>query len=114
VLEHFDVLIVGAGLSGIDAAYHLQKICPTKGYVILEQRERIGIRSALGRARKRFVPGKVSAITSQLPRAKKASTVTSVSIIGFNALPGPHKRRSGPSKRCANGEAEVTSRSRSS
>ena len=42
VLEHFDVLIVGAGLSGIDAAYHLQKICPTKGYVILEQRERIG------------------------------------------------------------------------
>ena len=42
VLEHFDVLIVGAGLSGIDAAYHLQKICPTKSYVILEQGERIG------------------------------------------------------------------------
>jgi cation diffusion facilitator CzcD-associated flavoprotein CzcO len=41
-LEHFDVLIVGAGLSGIDAAYHLRKLCPTKSYVILEQRERIG------------------------------------------------------------------------
>jgi monooxygenase len=40
--EHFDVLIVGAGLSGIDAAYHLQKLCPKKSYVILEQRERIG------------------------------------------------------------------------
>jgi len=40
--EHFDVLIVGAGLSGIDAAHHLQKLCPRKSYVILEQRERIG------------------------------------------------------------------------
>lgn len=40
--EHFDVLIMGAGLSGIGAAYHLQKFCPRKSYVILEQRERIG------------------------------------------------------------------------
>jgi cation diffusion facilitator CzcD-associated flavoprotein CzcO len=40
--EHFDVLIVGAGLSGIDAGHHLQKFCPRKSYVILEQRERIG------------------------------------------------------------------------
>lgn len=40
--EHFDVLIVGAGLSGIGAAYHLQKFCLKKSYVILEQRERIG------------------------------------------------------------------------
>jgi monooxygenase len=41
-IEHFDVLIMGAGLSGIDAAHHLQKLCPNKSYVILEQRERIG------------------------------------------------------------------------
>ncbi len=40
--EHFDVLIMGAGLSGIGAAYHLQKHCPRKTYTILEQRERIG------------------------------------------------------------------------
>jgi cation diffusion facilitator CzcD-associated flavoprotein CzcO len=40
--EHFDVLIIGAGLSGIDAAHHLNKLCPKKSYVILEQRERIG------------------------------------------------------------------------
>jgi cation diffusion facilitator CzcD-associated flavoprotein CzcO len=40
--EHFDVLIIGAGLSGIDAAHHLQKFSPRKTYVILEQRERIG------------------------------------------------------------------------
>jgi monooxygenase len=39
---HFDVLIMGAGLSGIDAAHHLQQLCPSKTYVILEQRERIG------------------------------------------------------------------------
>ena len=41
-VEHFDVLIMGAGLSGIDAAYHLQKLCPRRSYVIVEQRERIG------------------------------------------------------------------------
>lgn len=41
-MEHFDAVILGAGLSGIDAAYHLQKLCPKKSYVILEQRERIG------------------------------------------------------------------------
>ncbi len=40
--EHFDVLIVGAGLSGIDAAYHLQTSCPGKSFVILEGRDAIG------------------------------------------------------------------------
>jgi cation diffusion facilitator CzcD-associated flavoprotein CzcO len=37
-----DVLIVGAGLSGIGAAYHLQRRCPDKTYAIIEARERIG------------------------------------------------------------------------
>jgi len=41
-VEHFDVIIVGAGLSGIGAAYHLQKECPTKSYVILEGRNALG------------------------------------------------------------------------
>jgi monooxygenase len=40
--EHFDVLIVGAGLSGIGAAYHLQRRCPERRLAILEGRERIG------------------------------------------------------------------------
>jgi cation diffusion facilitator CzcD-associated flavoprotein CzcO len=40
--EHFDVLIVGAGLSGIGAGYHLQKNCPGKSYAILEARECLG------------------------------------------------------------------------
>jgi monooxygenase len=40
--EHFDVLIVGAGLSGIGAGYHLQQNCPGKSYVILEGRDCIG------------------------------------------------------------------------
>jgi len=40
--EHFDVLIVGAGLSGIGAGYHLQKRCPGKSYVILENRDAVG------------------------------------------------------------------------
>ena len=40
--EHFDVVIVGAGLSGIGAAWHLQDKCPGKSYVILEGRNSIG------------------------------------------------------------------------
>jgi monooxygenase len=40
--EHVDVLIVGAGLSGIGAACHLQRRCPTKSYAILEARDSIG------------------------------------------------------------------------
>jgi monooxygenase len=40
--EHVDVLIVGAGLSGIGAAHHLQANCPGKSYAILESREAIG------------------------------------------------------------------------
>ena len=41
-LEYVDVLIVGAGLSGIGAGYHLQANCPRKTYAILEARDRIG------------------------------------------------------------------------
>ena len=40
--EHFDVLIVGAGLSGIGAGYHLKTACPRRNFVILEGREAIG------------------------------------------------------------------------
>jgi cation diffusion facilitator CzcD-associated flavoprotein CzcO len=40
--EYFDVVIVGAGLSGIGAACHLQHKSPGKSYVILEGREAIG------------------------------------------------------------------------
>lgn len=41
-MEHLDVLIVGAGLSGIGAAWHLTDKCPGKSYAILEAREAIG------------------------------------------------------------------------
>ncbi len=37
-----DVLIVGAGISGISAAYHLQTLCPGKTFALLERRERMG------------------------------------------------------------------------
>lgn len=41
-MEHYDVIIVGAGLSGIGAARHLQIHSPKKTYAILEGRERMG------------------------------------------------------------------------
>jgi monooxygenase len=39
---HFDVIIVGAGISGIGSAYHLQDQCPGKSYVILESKDTFG------------------------------------------------------------------------
>lgn len=41
-VEHADVLIIGAGISGLGAACHLQRECPQKSYLILEGREAIG------------------------------------------------------------------------
>ena len=40
--NHFDVIIVGAGLSGIGAAHHLKNKCPDHSFIILEARERMG------------------------------------------------------------------------
>ena len=40
--DHVDVLVVGAGLSGIGAGYYLQTSCPTKSYTILEGRHASG------------------------------------------------------------------------
>jgi cation diffusion facilitator CzcD-associated flavoprotein CzcO len=42
VSEHFDVVVVGAGISGIGAGYHLQTLCPDRSYVILEGRADLG------------------------------------------------------------------------
>jgi cation diffusion facilitator CzcD-associated flavoprotein CzcO len=40
--EHFDVLIVGAGISGVGAAYHLTTQCPGKSFVVLETLDSFG------------------------------------------------------------------------
>ena len=42
VNKQVDILIIGAGISGIDAAYRLQQRCPGKSCIILESRARIG------------------------------------------------------------------------
>jgi cation diffusion facilitator CzcD-associated flavoprotein CzcO len=39
---HFDVLIVGAGISGIGAAYHLSQQCPDRSFTVLEAQETFG------------------------------------------------------------------------
>src|SRR5271168_4153914 len=41
-IEHFDVVIVGAGISGIGSAYHLAKQCPGTSFVVLEAQESFG------------------------------------------------------------------------
>ena len=41
-VEHFDVVVVGAGISGIGAGYHLQTLCADRSYVILEGRDDLG------------------------------------------------------------------------
>jgi cation diffusion facilitator CzcD-associated flavoprotein CzcO len=40
--EHFDVLIVGAGISGVGGAYHLTKQCPDASFVVLESQASFG------------------------------------------------------------------------
>jgi len=41
-VEHFDVLIVGAGISGVGSAYHLTKQLPGTSFVLLEEQETFG------------------------------------------------------------------------
>lgn len=42
IADHYDVLLVGAGISGITAAHYLQERCPTKSFAILEARGALG------------------------------------------------------------------------
>jgi cation diffusion facilitator CzcD-associated flavoprotein CzcO len=41
-IEHFDVIIVGAGISGVGGAYHLTKQCPGTSFVVLESQPSFG------------------------------------------------------------------------
>ncbi len=41
-MNHYDVIIVGAGISGVSAAVHLQQRCPGKTWLILEGRDALG------------------------------------------------------------------------
>ena len=41
-VEHLDVVVVGAGISGIGAGYHLETMCPDRSYTILEGRDSMG------------------------------------------------------------------------
>ena len=40
--QHFDCLIIGSGVCGIDTAYHVQKYSPWANYVVLERMANVG------------------------------------------------------------------------
>ena len=40
--QHYDVLVVGGGVLGISASYHLQTLAPTKTFAVLEKNKTIG------------------------------------------------------------------------
>lgn len=42
MIEHLDVVVVGAGISGISAGYHLQDQCPERSFAMLEARDSLG------------------------------------------------------------------------
>ena len=42
VTEEVDVLVVGAGISGVGGAYHLQTQCPGKSFTVIESKESFG------------------------------------------------------------------------
>ncbi len=42
VETHWDVVVIGAGISGISAAWHLQTMCPDREFTILEGRANLG------------------------------------------------------------------------
>lgn len=41
-VTHFDVVVVGAGVSGIGAGYHLRRKSPSRSFVILEGQDSFG------------------------------------------------------------------------
>ncbi len=103
MIEHVDVIIIGAGLSGIGAARHLREKCPEKTFLILEGRAAIGgtwdlfrypgVRSdsdmyTLGytfkpwKDQKAIADGPRSSPTCARPRRRMASTRRSASITG--------------------------------
>jgi hypothetical protein len=113
--EHFDVLIVGAGLSGIGAGYHLQEKCPGKSYVILEGRDCIGgtwdlfrypgIRSdsdmhTLGYSFKPWLDAKAIADgPAILDYVRQTAAENDVDVLEFD-LRGDARQRDGKVRRC--------------
>ena len=115
--EHFDVVVVGAGISGIGAGYHLQTRCPDRSYVILEgargDRRDVGpvplsrhpLRHRHAHARLRFQPwtqaqgDRRRPVDPRLCRGDRArataSTGTSASATSAGAPPGRPRTRAG-------------------
>jgi cation diffusion facilitator CzcD-associated flavoprotein CzcO len=109
--EHFDVVVVGAGISGIGAGYHLQAKSPDRSYVILEGRDNLGgtwdlfrypgIRSdsdmfTLGYGFRPWTDSKAIADGPSILRyLAMASTVTSASATRSSARAGRPQTRAG-------------------
>jgi flavin-dependent dehydrogenase len=116
-ISDFDVIVVGAGISGIDVAYRLRERNPRMRYVVLEARAAIGgtwdlfrypgVRSdsdivTLGfpfrpyRGEKSIVDGDTIAATSERPHGTTASTRTSGTVTASLRLIGRARTSAGP------------------
>src|ERR1700730_17593248 len=118
-VEHFDVLIVGAGISGVGSAYHLTKQLPDTTFVVLEEQESYGgpwwphkypgIRSdsdlpTLGYSFKPWTGPPIATAAEIRAYMARGSTRTISPSTSGTAIPatrrtGPAKPSCGPSKR---------------
>ena len=126
--DHIDILVIGAGLSGIGAACHLRKSCPGREFAILEARDCIGGTwdlfrypgralgfrhvharlpvPAVDRAPSPSPMARPSWITSARPRASTASIARSASTTASGARRGRRRRRDGRSRSSAGPDNE--------
>jgi cation diffusion facilitator CzcD-associated flavoprotein CzcO len=91
--EHFDVIIIGAGISGIGGGYHLTKQCPGASFVILDTKESFG----------------GTWVTHQYPGlvVSQISKLCSMGAGSWDRLTPPESRTAAPDATCLSSAADL-------